>query len=179
MCSKKQLIIYDIPKKSLVSLKSGNKLTYIDFDTTQYNTRSNDVIKEEFLKKYKFFIKGYIDKEGGINCLKLLNPFLKEQDKTQNNILKRYGVLLVAFKEKLFAIPYDNSLLKYANSKKLDVDYLLFKGDISERILNHIQPKMVVIDDSVNKQKATNIIVYCTSLNIPVYSIPSNGAFVL
>lgn len=167
-----EVVVYNIPKKSLISLNSNRKLFFLDFDSSA----------NEFNDKYNFFIKGYISNSGDPNHYEVLNPLIKGGSNKENNpfnVHSRKGFLFFYFNNKSFAIPYTDSLKKFRPDKTLMVDYLIINNHYSESILTFIKPKMVVVDPSVSNYKASSIVLDCNRNKIPIYIVSSKGAFVL
>ncbi|MHC1702387.1 MAG: ComEC/Rec2 family competence protein [Tenuifilaceae bacterium] len=176
---KNEIVVFDVPKKSLLSLRSGNELLFLDFDTTQkYKNPNND----DFFKNYGFYTKGYISSIGVNKQFAVYNPYAKDESYkkiSSVNLYDKNGVIFIHFNNNTIAVPHDNLLKDYTCTNSLSVDYLLVRSDISKNIFNFINPKMVIIDRSVTKKIANSITLLCNENNTPVHIISSQGAFIL
>ncbi|NVO09842.1 MAG: ComEC/Rec2 family competence protein [Bacteroidales bacterium] len=167
----KELIVYNINKKSLVSLRANEKLMFIDIDTSS----------EQFSDKYNFYIKGYISAVGS-DGYDVINPELKAKASNNDLFVKttnHQGITIIAFCDKTIAIPFRPDLDKMVSNGRLDVDYLVINKYHPYRVLDFFKPRMVIIDSSVSKQALANITQRCKLDGTPFYITSSQGAFVL
>lgn len=178
---KNELVVFDIPKKTLISLRSGNDIIYLDFDTS--TVKKNDTqIKEQFQKNYNFFIKSYTSIAGASKRFAIYNPynhFMPIPSNGQFGFYKKEGVVFINLHGKSIAIPSEKIHVKSIIDNKLVVDYLVIRSGVTENILNVINPKMVIIDRSISKKLATTFSFYCSKQKIPFHLISSQGAFIL
>jgi len=166
----KEFVVFNIGKKSLVSFRSGEKLIFIDIDTT----------KKEFNDKYEFFTKSYISEVCDKSSVEVFNPFTRGIKPTcsLNQIASQRGVSFFRFNKELIAIPFDKSLDKYSVNSKITVDYLVITQFCSAKIFDFFNPKMVIVDSSVSKHKSSEIAIKCRQNGIPCYLVSTQGAFI-
>lgn len=168
--SVKEFIVFNIGKKSLVSFRVGEKLTFVDVDTS----------KVDFGEKYDFFVKGYVTKVNS-NCkFDVINPFNKSVQAKPKYLypLDYKGVSVMSFNNRIFVIPYDKNLSKFEAKRKMDVDYLLITKYFPAKGFSFFNPKLVIIDSSVSKQKAIEFTLKCREIGIPCYVVTAQGAFI-
>lgn len=166
----KEFVVFNIGKKSLVSYSLGEKLVFIDVDTT----------KREFNKKYDFFIKNYISKVSNSSSVEVFNPFFVEPKSNSKfwNVTTLNGISFVSINNELIAIPFEKELDNYLISKKMHIDYLVINQFCSSKILNFFKPKIVIVDSSVSKHKTSEIISKCRQSGIPFYLVATQGAYI-
>ncbi len=168
----KELVVYNINKKSLVSFRASEKLMFVDVDTSS----------EQFSDKYNFYVKGYISAVGSDNRYDVINPELRAKASSNDSFVKttnHQGVTIIAFCDKTIAIPFKPDLDKMVSNGRLDVDYLVINKFYPHKILDFFKPKMIIIDSSVPKQALATITQRCKLDGTPYYITSSQGAFVL
>lgn len=167
----KEFVVYNINKKSLVSFRIGEKILFIDVDTT----------KEQFAEKYNFFVKGYVSSVGATNKLLIVNPLQKEvmTSVSMLEIKNQYGVSFIHFMNKTVAIPFDRTLNSYKVGKKFKVDYLVINRYFPYKVLDLLKPSLVIIDSSVSKHVIKDIKLKCIHAGIPYYITSLQGACVI
>lgn len=161
----REFVVFNIGKKSLVSFRSGERLIFIDTDTTKRN----------FSEKYDFFTKSYISKVSSRSSVEVFNPFNNEQS---SQILTHKGVSIVNFNKVLIAIPFEKILDNYLVINKMTVDYLVINQFCPAKIFDFFDPKMVIVDSSVSKHKMSEIALKCRQNEIPCYLVSTQGAFI-
>jgi hypothetical protein len=166
----KEFVVFNIGKKTLVSFRSGEKLIFIDVDTS----------KIEFNDKYEFFTKSYISKVCDKSLVEVFNPCIKDIKSSfgLNQIASQKGLSVFRFNKEIIAIPFDKSLDKYMVNSKMTVDYLVINQFCSAKIFDFFNPKMVIVDPSVSKHKTSEIAIKCRQNGIPCYLVATQGAFI-
>ncbi|HCT30010.1 MAG TPA: hypothetical protein DIW31_04620 [Bacteroidales bacterium] len=166
----KEFVVFNIGKSSLVSFRSGNKLVFVDTDSS----------KRTFGEKYDFFTKGYISKVCNRADVEVINPFdAKVAPKINSTqFALQHGVTIFNFDKKLIAITYDKSLDGFESRSWVDVDYLVINQFYPSTIFNYLNPKMVIVDSSVSKYKVMEIALKCRHDGIPCYIVSTHGAFI-
>ena len=165
-----EFIVFNISKKSLVGFRANDKLIFVDVDTS-------DV---QFADKYNFFVKGYISSVGAMKRFEVVNPTLGNIEGFNGSLIKiqnRKGIALLLFQGKTIAIPFERSLDRMVSKSRLVVDYLVINKFYPYKVLNFIEPKMVIIDSSASKHAVADITLACKLARIPYYITSSQGAF--
>lgn len=168
----KEFIVFNISKKSLVSIRLGSNLLFIDTDTS----------RKPFGEKYNFFVKGYISSVGLAKDYKVEIPCAKEiitSDYSPIKLKSLHGVSFISFNSKTIVIPYDKSLAKFECADRFKVDYLIINQYSSIKILDFFRPNMVIIDSSTSKYVLRDIALLCRKENIPYYITSERGAFIM
>jgi competence protein ComEC len=164
-----EFIVFNINKKSLVGFRTNQQLAFVEVDTS----------KMQFAEKYNFFVKGYISSVGAIKSYEVVNPFLQNKNDLGSfiTVQNRQGLSLLYFQGKTIAIPFERSLDKFVGKSRMVVDYLVINKFYPYRVLDFINPRMVIIDSSASKHAIEDVTLACKLQGIPFHITSTQGAF--
>ncbi|MDR2065219.1 MAG: ComEC family competence protein [Prevotellaceae bacterium] len=157
----RQMIVYSTKNSTFISFVSGqNSVNIRDHenrnDKFEFNTENN-------------FIKL------GIKNSKTL---LISDNFEKTDIIKSYKNI-IWFNKKSIKITNEDDV--FQSQKPLDVDFLIvnkYFGNDIQKILNSYQPKMLIIDSSVQERQASRWIAEAENRNINHHYVSDRGAFV-
>ncbi len=162
-----ELVVYSIPKQTLLSFKEADKLTFISGDSS-----SIDIIS-----KYGFFVKGYLNSIGITKNFETFFPKTLGQQKSSNNYL-RNDIYFRSFKGYKVAYIYGDKLENYKTKFPLGIDILIVDNNFPKNLLQLFNPKRIVISSSMSYRKVENLKIQCLQRGITLHNVATQGAFI-
>lgn len=167
---KPEVVIYSIPGQTLLSIKEGRDLRFIDLDTS----RSSPA------ERYGFFVQGYLSEMAIGRQYEVWHPYSRCSNPNGSVTCASTGkgITIVNCPLGTLAIPCNHSLEAYSGQKKYVVDVLVANGQCPMNILDLIKPGKIVVDLSLPRKRLESILVQAKMDNIPVHVISSQGAYI-
>lgn len=163
----KELVIFNIPQRTLIVVRNGNDITLI----------SNDSLNPSFNKIYGFHAGNYLCHFGRMNDTLLWN--LKTGSITGNKTYIRNKDLLILKEIGItIAIPFGNSISDFKSTERLKVDMIIVNNDSPLNLLNYLDPRWVILDSSLSKRKHQKFERICQQRGVKYYSVYNQGAYV-
>lgn len=169
--SNPELVVFDLPRKSVLCLKNNQQTVFFDTDTAAV----------DLLKSYSFYISGYVQNKANSQAVTSCNLGRFGEDLGKNvgvNVWRKNGLAVISMNGYKVVFPYNDSSRYCTSAKPLNVDLLVVNRYVDESVLKNISPQMAVFDGSVWADKFPLLAVSMLSKGVEVYNLQTQGAYI-
>lgn len=170
----KEIVVFGQRQASIIGFKKGDSLLL----------NISDTVSSDKLKEHLFAYDGYI-KVMGVNPIVIDMPFDDRLNSKSDYGLETFENKLgqwFYFNQKLVFIPTGKNIDNFSSFSPLSVDILLYNTSSNkkiEKILELVNPNVVVIDATVPIWQYESIYEKLNMKGINAHYIPTQGAYVL
>ena len=158
-----ELVVFTLPKGSVICLNHGGNPLIVSYDSlTNHSYATSGYIRNYSLQKPTEIILG-----------KSRNHEIPSHTK----IIRKSGLALLITGNTSIAIAYNDSVKNISNSKPIEVDLLLVNRNCSKMVLNMVNAKKAIIDQSVSFTHANRLISTLSKNQIAIHNMRSSGYF--
>lgn len=168
--AEKELVVFKLPRKSIICVRSNADACFITTDSLACNP----------LKKYSFYLEGYIHRfiKNKVDVLSLAE--LHGKHKSEFPVLrKKDGLAMALVGNKSVMLAYNDSVKNIVCEKPFEVDILIANRYLNEQLLAMIFPKIMIIDPSISGENELALMAMCATQNVKIHSMLTQGAFVM
>lgn len=165
--SKDELVVFDVPQKSILCVRKAGVANFIYSDTLYMDP----------VKANGFYLNGYVNHEVSGGRYNTANLDMGHSCLPGVVAIRSYGLAILGCGNITVAFPCNDSVRFIRSGKAIDVDLLMANNHFSDNLLQCIHPRVIVIDSSVPKWKLNRLQLSLVNQTAKIHSISNDGVF--
>lgn len=162
-----ELVVFDVPQRTVVALRMNGMAMFFDTDTTPTNT----------IERNSFQLSGYAERYDNTSCHNL--GYTQFDNTLAKGVIaqRANGIAIISANNFRVAIPYNDSCKHLTTSRPFDVNVLVVNRHASRELLNLIHPQTAIIDATLSQYRLSQLSHMIMAHNIQVYNVQDQGAY--